>query len=476
MDHYLSLELGEELEEFKLPVIGTVPSWLQGTLVRNGPVLFAIDGKPVGHWFDGLGMLHAFSLKGGHVSYSNKFLRSEAYKAVFSKGSMNYLGFASDPCHTLFKRIFSYFFDHEVHNANVNITKIAERYLGLTETPLPVEFDLKTLKTLGAFVYEDRLPKSNSFESAHPHLDEKSQTLISYLIKFGVKSSYQLYTIETGSAKRQVFAEIPTKTPSYMHSFALTKNYVLLTEFPFVVNPIDLFLKGKPFIKNYKWIADLNTKILVVNRKTGKVIKKFEASPFFAFHHANAYEKDGEILMDLITYPDASIIETIGKYGREREREQVNHALTLARLMRYHLMLDNDQLQIESLSEIPLEFPRINPSYDGKPYRYLYAADIREPYGMENERPLYKIDVENKTLHSWSENGCFAGEPIFVASPNAIKEDEGVILSVIFDQKISRSFLLILDASTFKEIARSTLPHRIPLGLHGQYYGEIFTQ
>jgi carotenoid cleavage dioxygenase-like enzyme len=60
---------------------------------------------------------------------------------------------------------------------------------------------------------------------------------------------------------------------------------------------------------------------------------------------------------------------------------------------------------------------------------------------------------------------------VFVPRPDAKREDEGVILSVVLDPNSGQSFLLILDSKPFKEIARALVPHHIPFGIHGQYYG-----
>jgi beta,beta-carotene 9',10'-dioxygenase len=61
---------------------------------------------------------------------------------------------------------------------------------------------------------------------------------------------------------------------------------------------------------------------------------------------------------------------------------------------------------------------------------------------------------------------------VFVATPEAADEDDGVILSVVLDAKKAASFLLILDASSFRELARAEVPHHIPFGFHGNYFAE----
>ena len=67
------------------------------------------------------------------------------------------------------------------------------------------------------------------------------------------------------------------------------------------------------------------------------------------------------------------------------------------------------------------------------------------------------------------EEGCFPGKPVFVAAPGAAEEDEGVLLSVVFDAGKGTSFLLVLDAATLDELARAKAPHHIPYGFHGQF-------
>jgi carotenoid cleavage dioxygenase-like enzyme len=85
---------------------------------------------------------------------------------------------------------------------------------------------------------------------------------------------------------------------------------------------------------------------------------------------------------------------------------------------------------------------------------------------------LVKVDLEHNTTSSWYEEGCYPGEPAFVATPEAADEDDGVILSVVLDAKKVASFLLILDAASFREVARVEVAHHIPFGFHGNYFAE----
>ena len=52
------------------------------------------------------------------------------------------------------------------------------------------------------------------------------------------------------------------------------------------------------------------SRFVVIDRRTGENLKTvYEAPPFMTFHHSNAYEKDGHLIVDLCHYKDASVIQ-----------------------------------------------------------------------------------------------------------------------------------------------------------------------
>ena len=468
----VSAELQEELSNHALVISGSVPNWLSGTLVRNGPIKVTIDGQSNAHWFDGLAMLHAFAFHDGKVNYTNKFLRTDPYKTVFDEGSLNYTGFAVDPCRSLFSKFFTFFFPSShpaIQNANVNVAKLADAYVALTEIPLPVKFDPQTLDTLGVLNYQDALPKEECWESAHPHYDSKRKSMLNYLIKFGRNSYYTLYEVEDGFPERKIIAEVPVEDPSYMHSFAVTENYIVLTEYPFVVKPLDLILGRKAFIKNFTWQPERGTRFIIVDRKNGNVNGIYATRPFFAFHHANAFEKDNKIFLDIVTYQDAKIIT-----GEMFKTEKTLSYHYPSHLERFVLSLDSGKINSEVLLAKGNEFPRMNELFDGKHYQYVYltgaTSNAEETDGSVAGEKLYKLNTATKESLEWSERGCSAGEPVFVAAPEAKSEDDGVVLAVVIDHKQLSSFLLILDGKSFKELGRARAPHFIPAGLHSQFF------
>lgn len=441
-----------------LAVIGEIPTWLKGTLIRNGPAKFESGGQRVDHWFDGLAMLEGFTFTNGKISYANRFLRSDNYHIMMDQDVMNVKGFGSS-------RSEEPLLEPEggwryIQNANVNVTEYGGNHVALTEVPLPVKFDLKTLQTLGNLEYSDHLPSKGVFESAHPERDPETHDQINFLIEFGPTSFYRIYKISEGSTSREIICDIPTDTPSYMHSFSITENYIILAEYPFRIDFQSLIANpNDSFMSHFKWEPNDHTVFTVVHRQTGEIISKCTTAAMYSWHHVNAYESNNEIVLDLITSrPPTSlnqpVIEGVPNY-----------------LKRFYLNIADHSVRQTTIFKGVLEMPWIREDLNGKPYRFAYAINDHSPSSDPSYvHPLYKIDVENHTVQKWSEKGCYPGEPVFVASPTAKQEDDGVILSLVLDEKQNKSFLLVLDAKTMKEIARALLPHHIPRGLHGAFF------
>ena len=456
--------LHDEVQLESLPVQGEVPAWLTGTLVRTGPARFEVGEQRYRHWFDGLAMLHAFSFAAGKVSYRNRYLRSKAYEAANGEGRIAYSEFATDPCRSIFQRVSSVFDPRFTDNANVNISRIAGQFVAMTETPLPIKFDRATLETLGVLDYGDKATVHHT--SAHPHYDFNTREAYNYFARFSRVSSYNAYRVPDQTGKRQVFATKSVQEPGYIHSFGLTENYFVLVEFPYVVNPLRLLFSGRPFIENFEWKPDRSARFLVFKRSDGTLAAEAKAPAFFAFHHVNAFEDGGTLQIDIVAYDDVQVVRNL---YLDRLRGG-GYAIDQTQLRRYHVPLAGGEAAHTVLSDDAGELPRINYRYNGRDYRYAYLA--RGAPGKRDDfiNQLLKLDVGTGATTTWSTDGCYPGEAVFVERPGARTEDDGVVLSVVLDSHVERSFLLILDASSFTEIARASMPHHAPFGFHGQHF------
>jgi beta,beta-carotene 9',10'-dioxygenase len=456
--------LAAETSVEELPVRGTVPAWLTGTLLRTGPAKFEVGDKQYNHWFDGLAMLHRFAFAAGRVSYANRYLRSRAYEEAIATGKISRGEYATDPCRTLFQRVAAWFSPKLGDNGCVNVADLADAVVALTETRLPVRFDPDTLATLGSGEYDCDL--KGPVSTAHPHFDHARRRHFNYVLDFGRRSQYHFFGIDQETGRQSVVATIPVERPAYVHSFGMTERYLVLAEFPLVVNPLKRLFSGQPFIRNYRWEPDRGVRFHVVGKEGGRVIRTARAAAFFAFHHVNAFEAGDDVVVDLVVYPDPAVIDQL-YLDRLRSAEPVTATGQLTRVR----IGAGEHVTSERLSEVPLELPRFDyRRWAGRPYRYVYGVGNEVPGNFIDN--LVKLDLEGGTASSWHEEGCYPGEPVFVAAPGAGNEDDGVILSVVLDIRKAASFLLILDASTFRELARADAPHHIPFGVHGNYLAE----
>ncbi|WP_419998075.1 carotenoid oxygenase family protein [Streptomyces boninensis] len=455
--------LDSEITAAELPVKGAFPGWLEGSLLRNGPARWDAGDRSVRHWFDGQAMLHRFTIDGGKVSYANRYLDTPANRAMAS-GRISYAEFATDPCRSLFARFFTRFARKPNPNANVSITRFGDRYIALTETPLPVAFDPDTLATAGVVGYEDSL--SGQLTTAHPHQDPGTGDLVNYLLHFSRTSEYRVYRQPAAGTSRELIGSHKVSRPAYMHSFAITGRYVVLAEFPLVVNPVSIVLSGRPFIENYRWEPERGTRFTVMDARDGTVRAVCEGPAFFAFHHINAFDDGDDVVLDICSYDDASAIDAF-----YLDRLRAGNAIPVPRPTRYRLGLGDGSVEVRQLSEEPLELPRIAyERHNGVPYRYAYGVGARDRRGGNFADQLVKLDVTTGETLIWSEKGCYPGEPVFVAAPgDSPAEDDGVLLSVVLDSASGTSFLLALDARTYEELARAEAPQAVPFGFHGMF-------
>jgi carotenoid cleavage dioxygenase-like enzyme len=463
--------LEQEIAVDRLRVHGIVPPWLKGTLVRNGPAKFEVGAQRYRHWFDGLAMLHTFSIERGFVSYANKFLRSRAYTKAMQTGKISYGEFATDPCRSIFSRIYSLFVPETADNGAVNVARIANHFVALTETPLPVEFDPRTLQTLGFLDFDAKVP--GQITTAHPHYARARQALISYKTHISRVSAYNVYAIPRGGTRQTLLGSVSVPEPAYMHSFGMTERYVVLAEFSLFFNPIGLALKRRPYIANARWKPERGVRFLLMDQRDGQVVSTCQAEAFFAFHHINAFEHNGEVIVDVAAYPDTTIIDRL---FLNRLSQPDGGGVPWGEFRRYHVPIGGSHAEYEVLSDEGIDLPRINYGLsNARDYRFAYGISIRKDRPDDFLDQLVKVDVRERTARVWHEDGCYPGEPVFVAAPSGAAEDDGVVLSLVLDANNDNSFLLILAAGSFEEIARAEVPHRIPFGLHGQFFDQITT-
>jgi carotenoid cleavage dioxygenase-like enzyme len=449
-----------------LPVRGAIPPWLAGSLFRNGPARFEVGGEPFRHWFDGLAMIHRFTIGAGAVSYANRFLRSPAFLEAERSGRIAFPEFATDPRRSLAEKVGDRLTSRSPtsDNANVNIVPFNDRYLALTETPPVVAFDGRTLETAGVLTYDDDV--AGQITTAHTHYDAVRRAAFNIVVELGRTSRYHIVRIDDGALRRETIASIPVDRPAYVHAFSTTERYVVLVEYPLVVRPIDLLLRRKPYIENYRWEPGRGARFHVVAKDGGALVGTYESDAFFAFHHVNAFEEGDSVVLDIAAYDDAAIV---GDFMLDRLLADGAPQSARPALRRFRLVPGTSAAEVRTLAGATPELPSVARRSAARPYAFAYGVDAPAQPGWAALGSLVKIDVRDGSFARWASPGAYPGEPIFVPRPGAADEDDGAVLSVVLDAPAATSFLLVLDARTFEERARAAAPQHVPFGFHGLF-------
>lgn len=64
-------------------LLGKIPEWLEGSLIRNGSGILEIGETKMNHLFDGLSVINRFAIDGrdeGKATFQNRILKSDTYK------------------------------------------------------------------------------------------------------------------------------------------------------------------------------------------------------------------------------------------------------------------------------------------------------------------------------------------------------------------------------------------------------------
>ncbi|XP_049598324.1 carotenoid-cleaving dioxygenase, mitochondrial isoform X2 [Syngnathus scovelli] len=276
----------ESPDPIRAEVQGTIPHWINGSLLRNGPGKFEFGDTHYDHWFDGMAMMHKFQMEKGQVTYRSRFLHSDAYKKNSERDRImvSEFGTASmpDPCKNIFQRFFSRFeILKPTDNGNVNFSKYKGDYYVCTESNYMHRVDPESLETLQRVDWSTFVAVNGT--TAHPHYDPDG-TCFNMGNSYGGKGSmYNIIRVppEKTNAEdtlqgAQILCSIPSTNkfqPSYYHSFAMSKNYVVFIEQPSKVDMMKIAtskMKGKAFCQAIHWDPKLETIMHVIDKSTGK--------------------------------------------------------------------------------------------------------------------------------------------------------------------------------------------------------------
>jgi carotenoid cleavage dioxygenase len=419
-----------ETTAFDLPVVGHVPEELEGRLLRIGPNPLGPVDTASYHWFTGSGMVHGLRLRGGKAEwYRNRFVVSDAIAPALGRPGL------PGPRNT---------FD----NANTNVIDMGGRTYAIVEAGgLPVELTYG----LESVARSDLAGTLDHGFTAHPKFDPITGELHALTYQPGLQAlSYQ---VVDGQGRSRTVAEIPAPHCPMIHDVAFTARWLIVLDLPVT---FDMASVGRGF--PFAWDAERTPRIGLLPRNGDLAgLRWIEAPSCYVFHVMNAYDDGESLVIDVVRHPRMF----------DRERRGPNEGDPI--LTRWRIDLAAGRLSETMLDERGCEFPRFNDAFAGQPYRYGYTAatDALIAFGG-----AFKHDVTagRTEVHDYGP-GRATLEPAFVPRQGGTAEDDGWIMSYVYDANRDASDVVILDAQGFSDapVAVIQLPVRVPFGFHGNW-------
>jgi carotenoid cleavage dioxygenase len=424
----------EEITVTDLEVTGAIPPSLHGRYFRNGanPITGESD-----HWFLGNGMLHGVELQAGRATwYRNRYVRTPRWE---------------NPDQPLFQMSEDGTVDRVASLANTHIVAHAGRILALEEAHFPWEVD-RTLDTVGVFDFAGKL---RTPMTAHPKICPVTGELLFF--GYDVLPPYLTYHRVNPAGELVQSEAIDVAGPTMVHDFNVTRNHVIFMDLP-VVFDLELAMSGgMPF----RWDENYGARLGVLPRTgVGRDIRWYEIEPCYVFHPMNAYEDGaGRLVLDVGRFPKL--------WGQTSEKfvEQAN-------LHRWVIDPATGTVAESPIDDRPAEFARVADGVVGQRHRYGYmvGTSARDADPMGQAVIKYEVDTGKSWVHDFG-RGRQPGEAVFVADPEGRDEDEGWLMTYVYDAATDRSELVIVDATDMAAapVARVHLPKRVPFGFHGSW-------
>ncbi|XP_077990568.1 beta,beta-carotene 15,15'-dioxygenase-like [Glandiceps talaboti] len=514
-------EIKREHEYGEIEIKGIIPDWLSGYFIHQTCGSFGnqsnpVEGAKLTHTFDGIGAVASFKLNGGTVQYSIKYYVTQSFK-VF-----DYYSRDMDQSKVAWGTIFSpldvdqfdkwqqNFSDYPNDNPNVAFWKIGDNVEAMSEAIAGVWIDLDNLETKGTYPFKDDnlgLPPYmiNLNNPAHEHYDEDGVTVYGSAVMYdlsvpnSMNATRMVYKIEDD--ERIPIASFQEAGPldldkcssgssypemddrgGYMHSFCMTQNHFIIPVSTYHSDVCSIFRSEPstppgPFFKdNYEFSKTTPTRFVIISRSTNEVVGEFSTPDgLFITHQLNSYEEDGFMYLDMLTYHSNVYWHM---YMDELLGGPVSGLQDNTRTQVERFKIDMSDWTLEeridlfpTRDEEVVEFSTVNYDlYNGKPYQYSYMVGL-DPI----PNSLIKLDVKSKTAVYWGPyDGLIPGEPIFVPSPDAVDEDDGVIIANVLDANVGKGMIVVLDGKTFKELGRALSPEGMPFGLHSKFIPRKF--
>ena len=436
---------------------GRLPPDLAGVLWRNGPAEHERFGHRYGHWFDGDGMMQAFTFTGSGVDHRARILETPKRRRETAAGKRLLPAFATLP-----PEVAPIMAPDDMNAANISVLAHGGRLMALWEGGSALDVDPASLEA-GDFVAW-RADLAGAPFSAHPKV-EADGTCWNIGCATVPQPMLLFYRIDP-SGRLAAFGTLPTDPLGMVHDYVVTRRHLVLVIPPFVVERERFAAGPVSFLDAHVWRPELGTRVIVVEKETLAPVRRHDLPPGFHFHHGNGWEEaDGTIHLDLCRAPDPSFAihdlraVMAGDWGFPSPNPRYHRAV----------LRPGGAALIEQVAPDVADFPRIDGRRTGLRHRAVFALTGAEDGGWPLSR-IARLDPERGAVDGWAyPRHAIPEEHVFV--PRGAGEGEGWLVGPFLDLERGTSGLSVFDARHLADgpLWQGLLPYPLPLALHGTF-------
>lgn len=270
---------------------GRAPA-LDGTLYRNGPACFRRGASAVGHWFDGDGMVRAWTLRGGRARIAARFVDTPKRRLESRLGRIVQPGFGSAAAPGA-----EVAGADDTNSANTNVIMAGGRLLALWEAGSATALDPATLATVGPVSFRPDLAQMPFL--AHPRIEPGGRI---WNLGSGGGMAWIWRLSATGVLEAGQAVRLPQA--SYIHDFTATARHLVIVCQPWIFEGDEL-----PFMRSLAWRPERGTRLLVIDKDDLERRRVYDLPPLFFFHLGDAWEEaDGTIRFDGCFHRDVRFV------------------------------------------------------------------------------------------------------------------------------------------------------------------------
>jgi len=242
-----------------------------------------------------------------------------------------------------------------------------------------------------------------------------------------------------------------------VHDMGLTERYAILMDLP-VTFSLDAAMAGASF--PYRWDPAYGARVGLLPREGGaeEIVWCELPGSCYVFHPVNAYDDGERVVMDVARHATMFAEDVLGPSD------------AVPQLYRWTIDPATRRVSEQLLDERGQEFPRHDERLVARRHRYAYcvAADLLR----DGFTGLIKHDLDAGTSEGVDYGtGRMTMEAVFVPRTDAAAEDDGWLMSYVYDATTDRSDVVVLHAQDLAAgpVATVHLPQRVPFGFHGNW-------